>query len=280
MRGVPFLISNYPDIWLFLYLGRCFGFCISFEQAMKRVLAMLTKGSTLYNIDNCCGAQVPVLVCCAIFGRFSLLLPTDASISPAEFQAELAPWRSPLSRSLHRNRAQAFCRFLQLATVRENGAPANRTVVFRGFLEGCNQLMFISDRRSEKTAQIQQNPNVEACWYFTKTREQFRISGRLAVVTEETELPILAIARQQLWQKISDNARLQFAWPHPKESRSETANFSPSAPDAQTPLSTFCLLLLDPRSVDWLSLRGEPQNRKVYTRVDAAEGWKVADVNP
>ncbi len=140
--------------------------------------------------------------------------------------------------------------------------------------------MFISDRRSEKTAQIQQNPNVEACWYFTKTREQFRISGRLAVVTEETELPILAIARQQLWQKISDNARLQFAWPHPKESRSETANFSPSAPDAQTPLSTFCLLLLDPLSVDWLSLRGEPQNRKVYTRVDDAEEWKVTDVNP
>jgi pyridoxamine 5'-phosphate oxidase len=45
----------------------------------------------------------------------------------------LAPWRSPLSRALYRNRNLPYCRYLQLATVRPNGQPANRTVVFRGF---------------------------------------------------------------------------------------------------------------------------------------------------
>lgn len=217
--------------------------------------------------------------------RFLLSLSTSLSDSSAELltylDAELAPWRSPLSRALHRNRAQAFCRFLQLATVRADGTPANRTVVFRGFLEGSNVLMFICDRRSEKTSQAQQNPHAEACWYFTKTREQFRLSGQLAVVTADTVEPTLAQARQQLWQRISDNARLQFAWPHPKSPREEDADFSPPAPDSQAPLSTFCLLLLHPHSVDQLSLRGEPQDRTIYRRGDEAdEKWTVSDVNP
>ena len=203
----------------------------------------------------------------------------------ADFAAELAPWRSPLSRALHRNRAQPFCRFLQLATVRTDGTPANRTVVFRGFLTDSNLLMFISDRRSEKIAQIQQNPPAEACWYFTKTREQFRLSGELTVVTADTSEPSLKAARSQLWQNISDNARLQFAWPHPKAPRQEDANFSPPPPGLQTPLPTFCLLLLSPHTVDHLSLRGEPQDRVLYRRVDQQLGekdkqWSVSNVNP
>jgi hypothetical protein len=55
----------------------------------------------------------------------------------------LAPWREPLARALHRNRSLAYSRYLQLATVRNNGRPANRTVVFRGFLENTNQLKMI-----------------------------------------------------------------------------------------------------------------------------------------
>lgn len=43
-------------------------------------------------------------------------------------------WRSQLARALHRNRALADSRYLQLATVGKNGRPANRTLVFRGFL--------------------------------------------------------------------------------------------------------------------------------------------------
>ncbi|MEL7511795.1 MAG: Npun_F5749 family FMN-dependent PPOX-type flavoprotein [Cyanobacteria bacterium J06554_3] len=204
-----------------------------------------------------------------------------------EFDAnfEIAPWRSPLARALHRNRSQPFCRFLQLATVRAEGTPANRTVVFRGFLDGSDRLMMISDRRSQKTAQIQQNPNAEACWYFTKTREQFRLSGELTLVTAETTDPAFSAARQQVWQKISDNARLQFAWSHPKELRTEASNFEPPAPEANSPLSTFCLLLLKPHTVDYLSLRGEPQTRLVYQQKDhsaqerSAE-WSFVEVNP
>jgi pyridoxamine 5'-phosphate oxidase len=208
---------------------------------------------------------------------------------------DLAPWRSPLARALHRNRADTFARYVQLATVRADAAPANRTVVFRGFLEGTNALMFISDRRSEKTAQIQKNPKAEVCWYFTKTREQFRLSGQLVLVSAETQQIRLAEARTQLWKNISDSARLQFAWPQPKAERDETAAFAPPPCDHQDPPPTFCLLYLVVSSVDHLELRGEPQNRCLYQKLGSKTGsdassslveqsgteqWQITAVNP
>ena len=191
---------------------------------------------------------------------------------------DLAPWRSPLSRAIHRNRALAFSRFLQLATVRTDGTPANRTVVFRGFLESTNQLMFVSDRRSEKTEQIQQNPNAEACWYFTKTREQFRLAGQLRLITVNTA-DDWTDTRKRLWQKISDSARLQFAWPQPKASRANDEAFAPPSPDESSPPPTFSVLCLAVNTVDHLELRGEPQSRCLYKKV--ADGqWETAAVNP
>lgn len=151
--------------------------------------------------------------------------------------------------------------------------------MFRGFWAETNQLMFICDRRSEKIDQIQQNPNAEACWYFTKTREQFRLRGQLSAITADTTAATLLEARRHLWQKISDNARLQFAWPQPKATRTENSDaFAPSAPNPQAPLDTFCALLLVPNEVDYLSLRGEPQDRMVYHL--AEENWTSQNVNP
>ena len=75
----------------------------------------------------------------------------------------LAPWRSLLSRALHQNRSLPYARYFQLATVRANGHPANRTVVFRGFLDDTNQLKIITDSRSQKIEQIAQQSWGEAC---------------------------------------------------------------------------------------------------------------------
>ena len=200
----------------------------------------------------------------------------------------LAPWRSPLARALHRNRA-ASSRYFQLATVRADGKPANRTVVFRGFLAETNQLMVVSDRRSEKHEHISHDAHAAACWYFTKTREQFRLSGQITSVTADTSKETLVIARQQLWQTLSDSARAQFTWPQPKAPRAEAAAFTSPADD-QTPPPSFCLLLLDVEYVDHLMLRGDPQNRCIYRRTDMLDGqispsqedqtWQVTSVNP
>lgn len=190
----------------------------------------------------------------------------------------LAPWRSPLSRALHRNRSLVYARYLQLATVRPDGRPANRTVVFRGFREGDNRLQFVTDSRSEKISQLHQQPWAEVCWYFPKTREQFRLSGRLGVIDGAEPEPQRQQERQDSWRSLSDNARIQFVWPHPGYARAEAADFAPPLPDPDVPVADFCLLQLEPTWVDHLELRGEPQNRWRYHLEN--EEWVVQSINP
>jgi pyridoxamine 5'-phosphate oxidase len=190
-----------------------------------------------------------------------------------------APWRGAIAHALHRNRSLVYARYLQLATVRASGRPANRTVVFRGFLEDTNQLKFISDTRSQKTEQIEEKPWAEICWYFPNTREQFRIGGCLTLVAGDNSDSSLQKARNTTWHDLSDAARLQFAWPHPGKPRvEEKGAFAPPPPDLTQPLENFCLLLLEPVEVDHLELRGEPQNRYLYQLSE--EGWSSQEINP
>jgi pyridoxamine 5'-phosphate oxidase len=191
----------------------------------------------------------------------------------------LAPWRTPLTRALDRNRSLVYARYLQLATVGADGRPANRTVVFRGFLEETNQVKFVTDSRSQKAEQIDHQPWSEACWYFPETREQFRIAGQLILVRDNYPATALQQARQTAWKELSDAARLQFAWPAPGAARANCEAFQPPAPDADEPLANFCLLLLDPVEVDHLELLGEPQNRWLY-QMDRNGHWSSKEINP
>ncbi len=193
---------------------------------------------------------------------------------------ELAPWRSPLARALHRNKSQPHHRFFQLATVAPTGKPSNRTVVFRGFLDGSNDLKIITDQRSEKINHFTTSSDAEIAWYFTKTREQFRFSGQIIMVTAQSSSSRLNRTRQQTWQALSDAARAQFFWPQPGDRRSENlADFHPDAINEQEPVSNFVLLLFQVTKVDHLELRGNPQNRFLY-HITADGIWQQNSVNP
>ncbi|MDJ0714167.1 MAG: pyridoxamine 5'-phosphate oxidase family protein [Prochloraceae cyanobacterium] len=193
----------------------------------------------------------------------------------------LAPWRSPLSRALHLGRSQPHSRYLQLATVTKEGKPSNRTVVFRGFFPDTNQLQIVTDDRSEKIAHIESLPWGEICWYFTKTREQFRISGKITIVKESCRDPDLQKARQNVWQNLSEAAKVQFAWPAPGQPRTEDKEaFLSREVIAEEPPANFCLLLLDPELVDRLELKGEPQNRWRYLLDRQSQNWTIRSINP
>lgn len=186
----------------------------------------------------------------------------------------LAPWRSTIARSLHINRSHPDSRFFQLATITPNGEPANRTVVFRGFRDQSNELQIISDARSEKNAHLQQQPQGEICWYFTKSREQFRFSGSLTVINSENTA--LASLREKIWEQLSPASRLLFFFPHPKAKR--TTDAFPETPLDDIP-ETFTVLLFNPKKVDYLTLKGNPQNRYLYVLEDD-QNWSVTEVNP
>ncbi|MEM9136918.1 MAG: Npun_F5749 family FMN-dependent PPOX-type flavoprotein [Cyanobacteria bacterium P01_F01_bin.42] len=188
---------------------------------------------------------------------------------------ELPPWRSPLARALHRNRSLPHLKFVQLATVDAQGYPRNRTVVYRGLVEQTHQLKFITDRRSDKMLSLQNQAQVEVCWYFTKTREQFRFAGQMLAIDGESAED--AGLRQEAWQRLSDNAQRQFYWPTPGERRAPDAAFEEIEP-LSLPPDSFVLLLLSPMQVEHLQLRGNPQERKRYGLRN--EGWGVERINP
>ncbi len=189
----------------------------------------------------------------------------------------LAPWRPILSRALHRNRSQPNARYFQLATVDLNGKPANRTVVFRGFLENSNQLQIITDSRSEKINHIHYQPRSEICWYFPKTREQFRINGTLTIVDENH---LNQAVRLTVWHQLSDVARQQFTWPPSGQDLTDNKEyfFKLTPPESQ-PISNFIILLFEPERVDHLELRDNPHQRKIYY-LDDARNWIIQSVNP
>ena len=204
---------------------------------------------------------------------------SDSAASVAKTK-QLAPWRSALCRALHRNRSKPYSRYFQLATVHPDGHPANRTVVFRGFFPDNNGLMFVSDGRSQKAKDIALHPFAAACWYFTETREQFRLTGALVLADANHPSSKLLKVRQQIWEDLSDKARLQFYWPQPGEQRAgDRARFENPTPDPQVAPDVFCLGLLDPTSVDHLELRGAPQNRTHY-RQKGNDDWQRMELNP
>ena len=165
-------------------------------------------------------------------------------------------WIERLEVALKKNRRDPASKYFQLATIKPDGSPANRTVVFRGF--GSNEeIQLISDTRSQKISELKQKKNAAICWYFSKTREQFRISGVV-----KTELSRGSDLAQELWQKISEQARSQFYWPEPGHEFEELAqDFSSIDVNSSTPPEEFCVLRFSPVEVDYLLLRGSPQAR-------------------
>ena len=193
-------------------------------------------------------------------------------------------WKQRLVRSLHINRSKPDARYFQLASVDRNGRPDNRTVVFRGFDEDDSlSLLTVTDTRSDKVAQILQNTAVSIAWYFRQSREQFRINGiaelrvnddrSLGNLVGDTSSDHVANTLQQ-WHALSDAAREQFFWPHPKESVDE--ELPTIARDAISPY--FSVLAIHPQTVQYLDLKPTPQCRELYRLTD--DGWTFEAVNP
>lgn len=105
-------------------------------------------------------------------------------------------WKTFLQSSLKENieKSGLSATYASIATVRSNNTPAVRTVVMRGFVGehhsesvGWNSdlLVVITDKRSDKIKEIQQNPNTEINWFMNGTMEQFRIRGTIDIIGKD-----------------------------------------------------------------------------------------------
>ena len=194
-------------------------------------------------------------------------------IKPSALSFAPCAWRSLLETALQKNTAPEHS-FAQLATVRPDGRPANRTLAYRQCLPD-NRLVFTTDTRTEKIQDIAHSPLSELCWYLPTTREQFRISGRASLVLAPFTGD-MAVLAEALWQARSEASRQSFTWPSPAERRAEVAAFMQPVSVAIPPL--FALLLLEPAHVDYLSLATSPHTRSQHARLGRT--WTERAVNP
>lgn len=185
----------------------------------------------------------------------------------------VAPWRQLLLASLQRTKDIPESRYFQLASVDNTGAPRCRTLVFRE-LHQDNEIIIISDTRTEKFTEFSSNPRGQICWYFAHTREQYRFDVTAQVTTFiDNELWLT-----EHWSRLSDAGKKQFLWGTPGTPRRDLYPLESIEPDNVVP-SHFCVISLAVSKVDYLNLRGNPQNRIVFDKRSDGS-WGTSEVIP
>lgn len=170
-------------------------------------------------------------------------------------------WLADIVEALEYNSTHHHARYVQLATIGQSGKPAVRNVVFRGFCADSDEFIIHTDMRSDKIQQLQQHPEVELCWYFTESRQQFRISGKTRIISEHSQQTDL---RAQHWISLSPAMRSSYSQSAPGTTYHPQQVPTPQSEHADqhsVPSEYFALLIIKPSHVDYLDLSSQPHIR-------------------
>ena len=184
----------------------------------------------------------------------------------------LPPWRPLLRGALERQGRSPQARWLQLASLAQDGTPRVRTLVFRCWV-GVAALDLLTDRRSAKSGELKGMAPLELCWVLPKARCQFRLRGhrlQLASVEEHQAL-------ERHWQALTPKGRALWGWPAPGEPLQADAPFPRALEDSVPRPEHFELLRVQLQRVELLELVGHPHRRRSWR---AANGWQEERLNP
>ena len=140
-------------------------------------------------------------------------------------------WSPSLVLAIYLNRRAPASRFVQMATVRPDGRPANRTLVFRGFLNDTSQLTFVTDLRSSKLADLAQS---------AVGRSLLVLSGDARTISDRRpdhrgrsrydRSRAVGGSSSNAGGQLPEPTRLSFTWPASGEPRDAASRFPPSIP--------------------------------------------------
>ncbi|KAG0585046.1 hypothetical protein KC19_3G253500 [Ceratodon purpureus] len=192
-----------------------------------------------------------------------------------------SPWRELLQQAMQSHKHLKHHTHLQLATVRPDGRPANRTLVFRGFVEGTDKLQFTTDSRTHKIDDIKHCPFGEICYYFTDSWEQFRIHGILDLIGHADSDSARKSLREKAWFDSSPRSRGAFAAPHPGHPKASESSEPPKVDPDQGPLDTFCVLTLEPEEIDYYHAKDAVRILfKIAKKENGHKEWSREELNP
>ncbi len=189
----------------------------------------------------------------------------------------MSDWQSTIAAQLAAETRDPTARWVQLGTVSADGAPAVRTVVFRG--HHGEALVFTTDTRSAKLRHIRHEPRVEVLWNFAQSRMQLRIAGKMVAVAGDCPDAALESRRRDVWRTLSEEVRAGFIGGPPGRPLDEPRIGTVTPPADGPPPATFALLVLWPERVDQVELAPQPHRRTLHAR-DAAGQWHARAVHP
>lgn len=149
------------------------------------------------------------------------------------------------------------------ATVDATGAAHARTVVLRGFDRDRRELVFSTDVRSPKAAQLRHDPRAAWLFYDPVAGIQLRVECRARVETA-------GAAVDALWNRLPEHSRMHHASPHVPGAALDAAcaqapveffGRSMTADESAFARSNFALVACNIVSIDWLRL-GEQGHRR------------------
>ncbi|MEM0985032.1 MAG: pyridoxamine 5'-phosphate oxidase family protein [Pseudomonadota bacterium] len=161
---------------------------------------------------------------------------------------------------------RAAWRLVTLATVSKAGHPQARTVVLRAVNCDPLEIVFYSDARTPKVAEIQADPRVSALFWDKGASLQLRVDGEAEVLTDG---PTVDAARRRLaGYPGSDYAR----WAVPGEPIADPAAAETLSED---PLEYFALIRMIAHRLDWLELGRDGHRRAEFDcKGGEAPGWQ------
>tara|TARA_Y100000589_G_C27164301_1_gene634122 strand:+ start:729 stop:1277 length:549 start_codon:yes stop_codon:yes gene_type:complete len=174
-------------------------------------------------------------------------------------------WRQKLKASQSKESKLISNRWIQLANISKNNQPRVRTVVFRGWLEN-NDMLIYTDKRSEKFEDLEINNNVEVLWLFLKSKSQYRFKGTAHKIADD----------DKYWNNLSDKSKITWFWSTPRKKiiKNETAitvNEMISKPN------NFLALKIIIDEVDLLKLENPVHKRFIWKKNN---DWECIEVNP
>jgi len=223
-----------------------------------------------------------------------------------------SPWKQRLLGALAANQAtDELFGAVELATNGVDGWPRVRMVMIRGLAGDTNAqgakvrpalagelLRFTTDWRNEKCRELVRDARVEACWWFSKTKEQFRLRGHAHLLREDgwvacegvsaTELPptlahaateewhaywthLLPVVHHRHWAGISPGELLDEHGGDPIESADEIE---------EAARRNFVVGVLAVTQVDWVQLNEREGNRREKMWRGPNGEWLVKAVRP
>ena len=180
----------------------------------------------------------------------------------------MPPWLSLINSYQNIESSLNSSRWVQLATVCQDNTPRVRTVVFRGWSDSY-EMKILTDKRSNKFSELENNKNAEICWFFTKSLCQFRLSGTSSIDFGEDTI--------YHWNQLDTHSRSMWGWPSPGKKYYSNKNSITLTNENTEILENFCLLKIRMSQVDQLILGKQLHFRRHWIFRDH---WVEERLNP